>query len=72
MEGLEKFEKRVFPHNDTPTFVFEPTGLAWIPLAIYLRAHHPECARQRKLLNRTTHASPLIVYYTENSQSISD
>ena len=38
LEGLEKFEKRVFLEGATPTIVFEPTGLAWIPMAAYLRA----------------------------------
>jgi len=43
LEGLEKFEKRVFLEGATPTIVFEPTGLAWIPMAAYLRAGHPDC-----------------------------
>jgi len=43
LEGLEKFEKRVFLEGATPTIVFEPTGLAWIPMAAYLRARHPDC-----------------------------
>ena len=42
VEGLEKFEKRVFSNGVTPTIVFEPTGLAWIPMAVYLRARHQE------------------------------
>jgi transposase len=42
MEGLETLEKHVFLDGATPTIVFEPTGLAWIPLATYLRARHPE------------------------------
>jgi transposase len=41
--GLEAFEKRVFSEGATPTIVFEPTGLSWIPMAAYLRARHPEC-----------------------------
>jgi len=40
---MEKFEKRVFLEGATPTIVFEPTGLAWIPMAAYLRARHPDC-----------------------------
>ena len=43
LEGLEKFEERVFSNGGAPTIVFEPTGLAWIPMAAYLRARHPEC-----------------------------
>jgi transposase len=43
LEGLEKFEEHVFSNGGTPTIVFEPTGLAWIPMAAYLRARHPEC-----------------------------
>jgi len=43
LEGLENFEKRVFSNGDTPTVIFEPAGLVWIPMAIYLRARHPEC-----------------------------
>jgi transposase len=43
LEGLEKLEKRIFYDGSCPTIVFEPTGLAWIPLAAYLRARHPEC-----------------------------
>ncbi len=43
LEGLEKLEERIFSNGACPTIVFEPTGLAWIPLAAYLRARHPEC-----------------------------
>ena len=43
LEGLETLEKRVFSDGATPTIVFEPTGLAWIPMATYLRARHPDC-----------------------------
>ena len=43
LEGLEKLEERIFSDGACPTIVFEPTGLAWIPLAAYLRARHPEC-----------------------------
>jgi len=43
LEGLEKFEECVFSNGGAPTIVFEPTGLAWIPMAAYLRARHPEC-----------------------------
>lgn len=43
LEGLETLEKRIFPDGGNPTIVFEPTGLAWLPMAIYLRARHPDC-----------------------------
>jgi transposase len=43
LEGLERLEERIFSNGGTPTIVFEPTGLAWIPMAVYLRARHPEC-----------------------------
>ena len=41
LEGLERLEERIFSNGGTPTIVFEPTGLAWIPMAVYLRARHP-------------------------------
>jgi transposase len=43
LEDLEKFEERIFSDGAAPTVVFESTGLAWIPMAVYLRARHPEC-----------------------------
>lgn len=43
LESLEKLEERIFSNGSCPTIVFEPTGLAWIPLAAYLRARHPDC-----------------------------
>jgi hypothetical protein len=43
LEGLEKLEERIFSNGACPTIVFKPTGLDWIPLAVYLRARHPEC-----------------------------
>ena len=52
LEGLEKFEKRVFSNGDMPTIVFEPTGLAWIPMAVYLRARHPECRMVKARLQK--------------------
>ena len=38
LEGLAKLEERVFRDGSNPVFVFEPTGLAWFVVAIYLRA----------------------------------
>ncbi len=43
LEGLERLEEHILSNGATPTIVFEPTGLAWIPMAVYLRARHPEC-----------------------------
>jgi transposase len=43
LEGLERLEEHIFSDGATPIIVFEPTGLAWIPMAVYLRARHPEC-----------------------------
>jgi transposase len=42
LEGLETLEKHVFSDGAAPTIVFEPAGLAWIPMATYLRARHPD------------------------------
>jgi transposase len=42
-EGLAKLEERVFRGGSNPVIVFEPTGLAWFMVAVYLRARHPEC-----------------------------
>jgi transposase len=42
-EGLAKLEERVFRDGAKPIVVFEPTGLAWFMVAVYLRARHPDC-----------------------------
>ena len=42
-EGLAIFEERVFRDGVSPTIVFEPAGLAWMVVAVYLRARHPNC-----------------------------
>lgn len=42
-EGLAKLEERIFAGEANPVVVFEPTGLAWLQVAIYLRARHPDC-----------------------------
>ena len=42
-EGLAKFEERVFRDGANPFIVFEPTGLAWLILAVYIRGQHPDC-----------------------------
>jgi transposase len=43
LDGLAKFEERVFSDGSNPVIVFEPTGLAWVLIAVYLRARHPDC-----------------------------
>jgi len=42
-EGLVKFEERVFKDGSNPIIVFEPTGLAWLIVAVYIRGQHPDC-----------------------------
>ena len=41
--GLSKFEEHVFKDGSNPVFVFEPTGLAWLIVAVYIRGQHPGC-----------------------------
>jgi transposase len=41
--GLAKFEERVFKDGSNPIIVFEPTGLAWLIVAVYIRGQHPGC-----------------------------
>lgn len=43
LEGLQKLEERIFSSNSSPTIVFEPTALSWIPMAVYLKSRHPDC-----------------------------
>jgi transposase len=43
VEGLAKLEKRIFVDGANPVIIFEPTGLAWLLVAIYLKARHPDC-----------------------------
>jgi transposase len=42
-EGLALLEERLFNDGASPTIVFEPTGLAWLAVAVYLRTRHPNC-----------------------------
>ena len=42
-EGLAKLEERIFGDGFNPVVIFEPTGLAWLIVAIYLKARHPDC-----------------------------
>jgi transposase len=41
-EGLAKLEERVFSNGSNSVIVFEPTGLAWLLVAVYLKARHPD------------------------------
>ena len=42
-EGLAKLEERIFVEGTNPVIIFEPTGLAWLLVSIYLKARHPDC-----------------------------
>jgi len=42
-EGLATLEERIFQDGANPVIVFEPTGLSWFAVAVYLRARHSEC-----------------------------
>jgi transposase len=41
--GLAKLEERIFSGDSNPVIVFEPTGLAWLLVAVYLKSRHPGC-----------------------------
>ena len=63
-EGLAKLEERVFSNGSNPVIVFEPTGLAWLMVAVYLKGRHPDSrlvrvqaqkvVALRKYLNRSS------------------
>jgi len=62
--GLAKLEEHVFGNGANPVIIFEPTGLAWLPVAVYLKARHPDSrlvrvqaqkvVALRKYLNRSS------------------
>lgn len=62
--GLEKLEERVFSGGSNPVIVFEPTGLSWLLVALYLKSRHPDSrlvrvqaqkvVALRKYLNRSS------------------
>ena len=62
--GLAKLEERIFSGDNNPVVVFEPTGLAWLLVAIYLKSRHPDSClvrvqaqkvvALRKYLNRSS------------------
>jgi transposase len=43
LQGLATLEERIFRDGSNPIVVFEPMGLAWLIVAAYLRARHPNC-----------------------------
>ena len=63
-EGLAKLEERIFSDGSNPIIIFEPTGLAWLPVAVYLKAKHADSrlvrvqaqkvVALRKYLNRSS------------------
>jgi transposase len=40
--GLAKLEERIFSSGSNPIIVFEPTGLAWLLVAVYLKSRHTD------------------------------
>ena len=62
--GLAKLEERVFSNGSNPVIIFEPTGLAWLLVAVYLKSRHPDSrlvrvqaqkvVALRKYLNRSS------------------
>jgi transposase len=62
--GLAKLEERIFSDGSNPVIVFEPTGLAWLLVAVYLKGRHPDSrlvrvqaqkvVALRKYLNRSS------------------
>jgi len=62
--GLAKLEERIFSNGSNPVIVFEPTGLAWLLVAVYLKSQHPDSrlvrvqaqkvVALRKYLNRSS------------------
>ena len=64
--GLEKLEERIFRDGSNPTVVFEPTGLAWVAVAVYLRARHPDC---RLVRTQSRNVAALRRYLRRSSKS---
>lgn len=65
-EGLAKLEERIFLDGSNPVVVFEPTGLAWVAVAIYLRARHPDC---RLVRTQSRNVAALRRYLRRSSKS---
>ena len=59
LEGLAAMEERIFQNGSNPAVVFEPTGLVWLLMAIYLKARHPDnltnVVIRSKMRNTFTH-----------------
>jgi len=63
-EGLTKLEERIFINGSNPVIVFEPTGLSWLLVAVYLKGRHSDSrlvrvqaqkvVALRKYLNRSS------------------
>jgi len=64
--GLEKLEERIFRDGPNPIVVFEPTGLAWVAMAVYLRARHPGC---RLVRTQSRNVAALRRYLRHSSKS---
>jgi transposase len=43
LESLAKLEEHIFRDGAKPIIVFEPAGLSWLVVAVYLRSRHPDC-----------------------------
>jgi transposase len=64
--GLEKLEERIFRDDSNPVVVFEPTGLAWVAVAVYLRARYPGC---RLVRTQSRNVAALRRYLRRSSKS---
>ncbi|MDO8673167.1 MAG: transposase, partial [Dehalococcoidia bacterium] len=64
--GLAKLEERIFVDGAKPIVVFEPTGLAWVAVAVYLRARHPDC---RVVRTQSRNVAALRKYLRRSSKS---
>jgi len=62
--GLAKLEERIFKDGANPVIIFEPTGLAWLLVVVYIKSRYPDSrlvrvqaqkvVALRKYLNRST------------------
>jgi transposase len=65
-QGLAKLEEHIFRDGSNPVIVFEPTGLAWVAVAVYLRSRHPEC---RLVRTQSRNVAALRKYLRRSSKS---